>query len=107
MKVFEHSTPEGDEFQLRVVQALDHDPMFTPARYTISAERGGDGFEIDVELAPIYYHLLASPGRLKLTESAVRAAEAALDTGLREPAQVTVSSDGAVRLHARTVGHLL
>jgi len=107
LKSYEHVTPEGDEFQLRIIQALDNDPMFGPTRYTLSAERGGDGFEIEVDVAPGYYHFLSAPARMDLPASALAAAYAALDTGLREPADVAIGTTGAVRLHARTIAELL
>ena len=107
MKSYEHVTPEGDEFQLRIIQALDNDPMFGPTRYTLSAERGGDGFEIEVDVAPGYYHFLSAPARMDLPASALAAAYTALDTGLREPADVAIGTTGAVRLHARTIAELL
>ena len=107
MKSYVHVTPEGDEFQLRIIQSLDNDPMFGPTRYTLSAERGVDGFEIEVDVAPGYYHFLSAPARMNLQESALKAAYAALDTGLREPADVSIGSTGAVRLHARTIAQLL
>jgi len=107
LKSYEHVTPEGDEFQLRIIQALDSDPMFGPTRYTLSAEREGDGFEIEVGVAPGYYHFLSAPARRHLADSALAAAYAALDTGLRQPAEVTIGTSGAVRLHARTIAELL
>ncbi len=107
MTTHEHTTPEGDEFQLRLIQALDSDPMFGPTRYTISAEEGGAGFEIEVDVAPIFYHLLPPESRMALAESAFDAACAALDTGLRERAEVAIVSSGAVMLHARKIAELL
>jgi len=107
LNTYEHVTPEGDEFQLRIIQSLDDDPMFGPTRYTLSAERGDDGFEIEVDVAPGYYHFLSAPARVNLPESALAAAYAALDTGLREPAEVSIGTTGAVRLHARTIAELL
>ncbi|NKB88099.1 MAG: hypothetical protein GKS06_07765 [Acidobacteria bacterium] len=107
MNAHEHTTPEGDTFQLRVVQALDSDPMFTPSRYTISAEKGGDGFEVEVGVAPGYYHFLTRDARRRLPDSAFVAVGSALDTGLREPAEVEIGTSGAVRLHARTIARLL
>ena len=58
-------------------------------------------------MAPCYYHFLSAPERMNLQESALKAAYAALDTGLREPADVSIGSTGAVRLHARTIAELL
>lgn len=107
MNAHEHTTPEGDQFQLRVIQALDSDPMFGPTTYTISAESGGDGFEVRVDVAPGYFHFLTRDARTNLHESALDAVRAALDTGLREPAEVEIGSTGAVRLHARTIARLL
>jgi hypothetical protein len=107
VKAHEHTTPEGDEFQLRVIQALDSDPMFGPTTYTISAETGGDGFEVQVDVAPGYFHFLTREARMNLVDSALDAVGAALDTGLREPAEVEIGSSGAVRLHARTIARLL
>ena len=107
MKSYDHVTPEGDEFQLRIIQALDSDPMFGPTRYTLSAETGGDGFEIEVDVAPAYYHFLSRDARADLPSSALSAAYAALDTGLRERGEVSIGSTGAVRLHARTIAELL
>lgn len=107
MKAHEHTTPEGDEFQLRLIQALDSDPMFGPTRYTISAEHGGEGFEIEVDVAPIYYHLLPPASRVTLEDSAFDAVRAALDTGLRERGEVAIVSSGAVMLHARKIADLL
>ncbi len=107
MNSYAHVTPEGDEFQLRIIQSLDDDPMFGPTRYTLSAEKGGAGFEIEVDVAPGYYHFLSAPARAALPESALAAAYAALDTGLREPAEVSICTTGAVRLHARTIAELL
>jgi hypothetical protein len=107
LKAYEHATPEGDQFQLRIIQSLDSDPMFGPTRYTMSAESGGDGFEIEVDVAPGYYHFLTSEARMNLQDSALRAAYAALDTGLRAAAEVSIGTSGAVRLHARTIAKLL
>jgi hypothetical protein len=107
LKSYEHATPEGDQFQLRIIQALDSDPMFGPTRYTVSAEHGGDGFEIEIDVAPGYFHFLTRDARINLKDSALAAAYAALDTGLREPAEVAIGTSGAVRLHARTIAELL
>jgi hypothetical protein len=107
MNPYEHVTPEGDHFQVRIIQALDSDPMFGPTRYTLSAESAGEGFEIAVDVAPGYYHFLSRDARLNLPDSALAAAYAALDTGLREPGEIHIGTSGAVRLHARTIAKLL
>ncbi len=96
----------GEAWKIRQVQALDDDPMVHGARYTFSVESEKAGFEVEVVLAPIYFHLASARERLELGSTAARLVCDALDAGVRTAAQVRVSSDGVAMLDGAPLAQL-
>ncbi len=92
----------GDEaYQLRLVQALDGDPMVDTARYLFSVERGEAGFEVEVRVAPICFHLASQRQRSDMVGVAADLVRQLADAGVDTPGAVCVGSDGAARVDGR------
>ena len=88
---------EGKTYQLRLVQALDRDPMVETACYLFSVESALTGFEIEVRVAPICYHLALQQQRSDMVGVAHDLVCQLLDTEVDPAHVVHVGSDGAAR----------
>ena len=87
----------GETYQVRLVQALDRDPMVEAACYLFSVESALNGFEVEVRVAPICYHLATYQQRSDMA-GVVRALVCRLVDAIPEtPRAVCIGSDGAVR----------
>lgn len=102
---YEHEAG-GQDWKLMLTQALDDDPMFEGARYTFSVESENAGFDVEVVLSAIYFHLASASERLELTSTAVGLVRDALDAGVRAAAEIRVSSDGVALLDGRPLKSL-
>ena len=105
-EAYEHTGRSGEPWTIRQVQAIDSDPMFAGARFTCSVESGEVGFEVEVEFAPIYYHVATLRQRRRLPETAVGLVRTALDQGASEATRIRVSSDGVARRDGEVVAAL-
>jgi hypothetical protein len=92
-----HTVGDG-QVQLRLVHTSAQDPLFDAARYVYSVESAEAGFELAVEFAPIFVHLLSLRDRANLVRLAERVVRDAVDAGVAEAATVRVSSDGTPRV---------
>lgn len=102
----EHHTSAGS-WQIRQIQAVDTDPMFSGAEYTFSVESDELGFEVQVAFAPIFYHLASLRQRVRLPETARGLVTRLLDQGVATAAAIHVGSDGVAKHAGRVLAHLL
>ncbi len=107
LEVGAYEVAGGETYQLRLVQALDGDPMVTAACYLFSVESATTGFEVEVRVAPICYHLASIDQRSNMAQVAHDLVCRLLDTGLDAPSSVRVGSDGAARADGKVFGRLL
>lgn len=84
-------------YQLRLVQALDGDPMVEAARYLFSVENAVTGFEVEVRVAPICYHLASHRQRSDMVSVAQDLVCRLLQQRAEIPGAIEVGSDGAAR----------
>ncbi len=96
----------GETYQLRLVQALDSDPMVEPAYYLFSVESAVTGFEVDVCVAPICYHLASYEQRSDMVQVARDLVCQLLETGVDAPCSVRVGSDGAASVDGEAFGRV-
>lgn len=100
--------PDGDEYQVRLIQALDADRMFTASRYTCSVESATTGYEVVLLFSPIAYHLLPDSRRVRLPEIARDLIAEAVRQGKAGPgAEIRVSSAGVAVVDGHAVSRLL
>ena len=108
-EVEHHTTPDGDQFTICRVRALDTDLMFSGAEYqfSVDADSGESGFEVVIRVAPIFFHLLTLEDRADLPNRAAAFVARLLDEGLRERTEIRVTSDGSVMHGDRRLDHFL
>lgn len=92
---------ERPAYQLRLVQALDGDPMVDAACYLFSVESALTGFEVEVRVAPICYHLASHKQRSDMARLAHDLIGQLLAEGTETASSVDVGSDGAARVDGR------
>lgn len=105
-KGHEHHTCAGS-WQIRQIQAVDTDPMFSGVEYTFSVESDELGFEVQVTFAPIFYHLASLRHRVRLPETARGLVTRLLDHGVATAASIHVGSDGVAKHAGRVLAKLL
>ncbi len=112
MRVHEHEVA-GEVFQIRIIQALDSDPLVGGAIYTLSVdarEPAEDavlrGFEVTVRFAPIFFALCDQQSRSSLQDTAARLVRGLLDRGRRSAAVVLVSSNGTAICDGQRIARL-
>ena len=102
----EHHTCAGS-WQIRQIQAVDVDPMFSGTEYTFSVESDELGFDVRVTFAPIFYHLASLRQRVRLPETARGLVTRLLDQGVATAARIHVGSDGVAKHGGLILARLL
>ncbi len=91
----------GKTYQLRLVQALARDPMVETACYLFSVESSLTGFEVEVRVEPICYHLASQQQRSDMVGVAQDLVCRLLEAEVDAPSVVCVGSDGAARVDGK------